>query len=223
MTIKIAGSIKSTLMLITMAGCLIGGNAAGAALYKWIDEDGNVRYSDRLPAEQVRKKHHQLNRQGMVVSTTEDAKSEEDLAAEAEARRKQEELDKEAARLKAIQDQKDQVLLLTFSSEKELQLARDDRIEVVESVIRLINKSILTNQEKLEEVQARADERYLSKGEEVPGGLAQKIEHFQRQIESRTDQLLLKLQERKKINEQYELDLARYRELKAEENKTETN
>ena len=218
MTIKIAGSIKSTLML--MALCLIGGNAAAAALYKWIDDEGNVRYSDRLPAEQVRKKHHQLNRQGMVVSTTEEARSEEDLAAEAEARRKQEELDKEAARLKAIQDQKDQVLLLTFSSEKELELARDDRIEVVESVIQLINKSILSNQSKLEEVEARAEEKYLSKGEEVPGGLAQKIEHFQRQIENRTDQLLLKLEERKKINEQYELDLARYRELKAEESET---
>ena len=173
-----------------------------------------------MPAEQVRKKHHQLNRQGMVVSTTEEARSEEDLAAEAEARRKQEELDKEAARLKAIQDQKDQVLLLTFSSEKELELARDDRIEVVESVIQLINKSILSNQSKLEEVEARAEEKYLSKGEEVPGGLAQKIEHFQRQIENRTDQLLLKLEERKKINEQYELDLARYRELKAEESET---
>lgn len=221
MTIKIAGSIKSTFVL--MALCLISGNAAAAALYKWIDEDGNVRYSDRLPATQSKKKHQQLNRQGMVVSTTEEAKSEEDLAAEAEARRKQEELDKEAARLKAIQDQKDQVLLLTFSSEKELLLARDDRIDVVESVIQLINKSILSNQGKLEAVQARAEEKYTSKGKEVPGGLAQKIEHFQRQIENRTDQLLLKLEERQKINKQYELDLVRYRKLKAEESETEPN
>lgn len=219
MTKKIAGSSIPTLMLIAL--CLVSGNAVGAALYKWIDEEGNVRYSDRLPANQAKKKHHQMNRQGMVVSTTEEAKTEAELAAEAEAKRKQEEADKEAARLKAIQDQKDQVLLLTFSSEQELQHARDDRIEVLESVIQLINKSIITNQEKLEAVQKRADERYLSKGQEVPGGLAQKIEHFERQIENRTDQLLLKLQERKKINEQYELDLARYRELKAEE--TETN
>ena len=54
----------------------------------------------------------------------------------------------------------------------------------------------------------------------MPGGLAQKIEHFSRKIESRTDQLLLKIEEKNKINQQYELDLARYRELKAEE---ETN
>ena len=206
-----------------MAGSLVSAGALAAALYKWIDEDGNVRYSDRLPATQAKKKHQQLNRQGVVVSTTEEARSEEDLAAEAEARRIQEEEDKRAAEVKAVQDQKDQVLLMTFSSEEELQLARDDRIEVLDSVINLINKSIASTQGKLTELQNLADSRYLSQGKEVPGGLAQKIEHFQRQIESRTDQLLLKLQERKKINEQYELDLARYRELKAEENATETN
>jgi hypothetical protein len=37
-----------------------------AALYKWIDEDGQIRYSDRLPAAQVKKKHQQLNSQGVV-------------------------------------------------------------------------------------------------------------------------------------------------------------
>ncbi len=221
MTKHLASSIKITLMLMTMLSCLVSGSSVAAGLYKWIDEDGNVRYSDRLPAAQAKKKHHQLNSQGMVVSTTEDARSEEDLAAEAEARRKKEEEEKEAARLKAIQDQKDQVLLLTFSSEKELQIARDDRIEVLDSVIRLINKSIASTQTKLDELQNVADKSYLSKGKEVPGGLAQKIEHFTRKIESRNQQLSLKVAEKEKINQQYELDLARYRELKSEaESKT---
>lgn len=226
MTEKIVDSIKFTLMPVAMAVSLLAGHAVGAPLYKWIDEEGNVRYSDRLPAEQVKKKHHQLNRQGMVVSTTEEARSEEDIAAEAEARRKQEEQEKEEARQKAIQDQKDQVLLLTFSSEQELQLARDDRIEVLDSVIRLISRSIESTQVKLGDLQTLADVTYLSKGMEVPGGLAQKIEHFERKIESRTEQLLLKIEEKDKINRQYELDLARYRELKAEaeaETETKTN
>ncbi|TNF89020.1 MAG: DUF4124 domain-containing protein [Gammaproteobacteria bacterium] len=216
MTEHLASSMKITLMMMTMLLCLVSGSTSAAALYKWIDEDGNVRYSDRLPAAQAKKKHHQLNSQGMVVSTTEDARSEEDLAAEAEARRKKEEEEKEAARLKAIQDQKDQVLLLTFSSEKELQIARDDRIQVVDSVIRLINKSIATTQIKLDELRSVADKSYLSKGKQVPGGLEQKIEHFTRKIESRNQQLSLKVAEKEKINQQYEIDLARYRELKSE-------
>lgn len=216
MTINIADSIRLTLLPIFLLASLHGGTAEAAPLYKWIDEEGNVRYSDRLPAAQVKKKHHQLNRQGMVISTTEDARSADDIAAEAEANRKKEEEEKEAARLQAIQDKKDQVLLLTFSSENELTLARDDRIEVIDSVIRLINTSITSTQETLDDLQQRADDDYLSKGEEVPGGLAQKIEHFTRKIENRRNQLSLKIEEKSKINQQYELDLARFRELKAE-------
>jgi hypothetical protein len=187
-----------------------------AALYKWIDEDGQIRYSDRLPAAQVKKKHQQLNSQGVVVGTTEAAKSEEELAAEAEAKRKAEEQAAEDARLKQIQYEKDQVLLLTFSSEKEMELARDDRLEVLDSVIRLITKSITSTQETLAELETSADQNYTSKGKDIPGGLAQKIEHFSRKIESRTDQLLLKVEEKDRINQQFELDLARFRELKSQ-------
>ncbi len=207
-----------TMTLPALLGAVLSftsGPAAAGALYKWIDENGQIRYSDRLPASQVRKKHHQLNRQGVVVSTTEEARSEEELAAEAEAKRKQEEADAEAARLKSIQDKKDQVLLLTFSSEDELQLARDDRIDVLDSVIRLINKSITASQQKLDQLEASAEQNFTSKGKEIPGGLAQKIEEFTRKIENRYAQLKLKMDEKDKINQQYELDLARYRELKS--------
>jgi len=193
------------------------GPVAAAGLYKWVDEDGQIRYSDRLPASQAKKKHQQLNRQGLVVSTTEDAASEEELAAEAEAKRKKEEEDAENARLKAIQDQKDQVLLLTFSSEDESKLARDNRIDVLDSVINLINKSIATSQKKLDQLETSAEQNFTAHGKEVPGGLAQKIEEFTRKIENRNAQLKLKQDEKDKINQQYELDLARYRELKSAE------
>ena len=208
---------KFAVLFVAVALCSGTGTASAAALYKWIDEDGQVRYSDRLPAQQVKRKHQQLNSQGVVVTTTEAAKSEEELAAEAEARRKTEAQAAEDARLKEIQYKKDQVLLLTFSSEKELALARDDRLEVLDSVIQLITKSIESNQQTLKELETAAEQNYTSQGNEVPGGLAQKIEHFTGKIESRTDQLLSKIEEKNRINEQFELDLARYRELKAEE------
>jgi len=192
--------------------------AGAGALYKWIDENGQIRYSDRLPPTQVKKKHQQLNSQGVVLSTKEAAKSDEELAAEAEARRKLEEQEAKEAKLKEAQYKKDQVLLLTFSSEKELGMARDDRLEVLEAVIQLINKSIAVTQQQLLQLITSADEVYLSQGKEVPGGLAQKIEHFTGKLESRYAQLELKMAEKDKINEQYALDVVRYRELTTENN-----
>ena len=85
-----------TALVLTLALSLASAltPVTAAALYKWIDEDGQVRYSDRLPPSQVKKKHHQMSKQGVVVSTTEDARSEEEVAEELE---KQQALEKERA------------------------------------------------------------------------------------------------------------------------------
>lgn len=204
--------------MLTLMLCAVARQATAGALYKWIDENGQIRYSDRLPPSQVKKKHQQLNSQGVILTTKEAAKSDEQLAAEAEAARKLEEENAKQARLKEAQDKKDRVLLLTFSSEEELGIARDNRLDVLDSVIQLINKSINATQKQLDELQGNADAIYLSKGKEVPGGLAQKIEHFTRKLESRNAQLASKMAEQDRINEQYEKDLARFRELKTETN-----
>jgi hypothetical protein len=187
-----------------------------ASLYKWVDENGAVHYSSNLPPEQNQKRHQQLNSQGMVLSTTEAAKTPEELAKEAEQRRELEQRQAEEARLKSIQDGKDRVLLLTFSTEAELEHARENRIEVIDSVIRLIKSSIATTQDKLEELKSSAEVLYTSKGKDIPGGMAQKIEHAERKVASRRLQLEAKTAEREKIWEKYELDLERYRLLKAD-------
>ena len=62
LTIPALSAALATFMLTTAVDA--------GALYKWIDEDGQVRYSDRLPADRARKKHQQLNTQGVVLSTT---------------------------------------------------------------------------------------------------------------------------------------------------------
>ena len=214
--------IKSINAGIIIAVCLFLGligpssPASAAALYKWIDENGQIRYSDRLPAGQSKKKHQQLSTQGVVLSTTEEAKSDEVLALEAEAKRKLENQQAKEAAVKQAQYDKDRVLLLTFSNEGELSLARDSRLDVLDSVIQLINKSIASTVHKLDDLQQTADNNYTSQGKDIPGGLAQKIEHFTRKIENRATQLQSKQNDKNKINEQYDIDLARFRLLKSE-------
>ena len=124
----------------------------------------------------------------------------------------QKQLEKEALEKKA-RDAKDRVLLMTFSSEEELELVKDNRMDVIESVIRLIDKSIVTTQERLTRLETNAQTLYLSKDLEVPGGLAQNIEHFTKKLDSRNAQRQLKQIEKDKINQQYAEDLERYRFL----------
>ncbi len=214
-------SASSVLLPILLTVVVVGASANPAqagALYKWVDEDGQVRYSDRLPPSQNKKKHQQLNSQGVVLSTREAAKSDKELAAEAEKKLKLEQEEALAAQVKAVQDNKDKVLLLTFSTDEELGLAHKGRVEVLDSVIKLINKSLVSTQQTLDELHTRAETIYLSQGKNIPGGLAQRMEHFTRKLESRSAQLELKMLEKARINQQYELDLARFRELKSGSN-----
>jgi hypothetical protein len=213
--LKFAYLIKSQLLTL-LAFILVSGTihtASAATLYKWIDDDGQIRYSDQLPPQQTKKKHEKLNSHGIVISTKEAAKTEEELAAQREKDEASAKLKAEEDRIRAEQEHKDKVLLLTFSSVEELAAVRDNRIDVVDSVINLINKSIVSTQEKLLVLETQADKNWISKDREVPGGLAQKIEHQTRKIETREDVLLLKYNEKQKIIDQFEADILRYRIL----------
>lgn len=202
-----------SLLLMTALLCMLPEGTRAGALYKWIDEDGNIRYSDRLPPSQNKRKHQQLNSHGVILSTKEAAKTAEELAAEAEAKLLLDQEQAVADREKKLQDEKDRVLLMTFSSAEELGLARQNRLEVIDSVIQLITKSVLATQKTLDILEGSAAENFTALGKEVPGGLAQKIEHFTRKLENRNLQLGLKILEKEKINQQYEDDVARFREL----------
>jgi hypothetical protein len=207
-----------SVLLITAAFGATPGAVNAGALYKWVDEDGKTRYSDRLPATQAKKKHQQLSSQGLLLNTTEAARTEAELAAEAAEKLRLEEEQAKTDELNEVQSKKDQVLLLTFSTEEELEQLRNDRIAVLESMIQLNGKSLVTTQQEMELLQASSEQLYLAKGLEIPGGMAQQIEHFSRKIEARRTQMDLKMLEKEKIIEQHEIDLAHFRELKPETN-----
>jgi molecular chaperone DnaK (HSP70) len=218
MTLKNAGSTRLPGLCLAGLLCVFNTQSMAGALYKWVDENGAVRYSDQLPPQQTSKGHQQLNSQGVVLTTQKAAKTTEEAAIEAEALRQLEKQQREEARLKAIQDQQDRVLLLTFSSGEEIEHARENRIEGINSVINLIEKSVKSTQSQLDNFNNHAQQNYTAKGKEVPGGLAQKIEHFQRKIENRSAQLESKEAEKAKILEKYNQDLERFELLRSASN-----
>ncbi len=189
-------------------------NVSAGKLYKWIDENGEVRYSDRMPASQAKRGHQTLNAQGIIVTTKEAAKTEDEIKASREAKKERQARQEVVRQNKEAQGRLDRVLILTFSSEKEMGRVKNDRIEVLDSVIRLIYKSIATTEERLNRFENLAEQQYLSKEKEVPGGLAQNIEESARKLKNREKQLSLKLGEKYKIEAQFEVDVARFRLLK---------
>ena len=197
--------------------CLILFGFSGAAntanLYKWTDENGVVRYGDRLPASEAKKRHQTLNSQGMVIDTIEAAKTPEEYAAIRKADKHRKALEQAEAKEKFLQRKKDRALLNTYGSVGELVLIKDRRMEMVDMVIQLLYKSMHITNKKIEKLETKATTEYLAKGSEVPAGLAQNIEMLTRGNVHREQRLRQRQIEKNKILAQYQKDLVRYQKL----------
>jgi hypothetical protein len=114
-----------------LIACCLGAAAAGAgaALYKWVDDQGRVQYSDTPPMKN--KGGVQLSNRGIVVKKFEGSLTPEQQQAkeEAEARKKAEE-----ARL-TEQRRQDSALLLSFTTVDEIDRKRDREIQGLEQAI----------------------------------------------------------------------------------------
>lgn len=196
-----------------LASLLIISPAWAAKLYKWTDEEGNVHYSDKLPPEVVEKEHQELNSRGLTTKSVNREKTEaermEEEAAKVAAETERKQKFEQEARVRA----RDELLLNTFTTERDLLLARDDRLAAVDSIISLTT----SNNSNIEQQAADTVKRIenLNKaGKEIPENLTKQLANLEGQLAKNRSFIEIKREERKKLEQQFENDLQRYRELK---------
>ena len=96
--------------------------AAQATMYRWVDGNGRVHYSDTLPPTYQKSGAAEMNKQGQVVKRTQsEAERKAEAERQAEQNRTQQEQQKQA--------QKDRALTSTYTSEAEIDLARDRALD----------------------------------------------------------------------------------------------
>ena len=186
----------------------------GGKLYKWVDENGHVRYGDRIPPQYAKQQRERLNERGIVVETKAAAKTPEQIAEErrkarlaAEEKRRQEE---KAAR--------DRILLDTFTNEDEMVMTRDGKIEAVEAIIRITHGRIDSLRQRLANATRRAANIERA-GKPVPERLRSQINESRKQISQNLAFIERKKVEQEQIRRQFERDIKRFRELKEAEAK----
>jgi len=185
-------------------------------LYKWVDENGQIRYGDRIPPQYARKSNETLNQQGITVERKEAAKTPEQIA----AAQRLEEAREAAERVQQEKDRKDRILLDTFTNEDEMVLTRDGKIEAIEAIIRVTNGRTEKLKLRLSELKTRAANIERS-GKPVPDKLNAEISETRQQIAQNFTYVKSRSSDQQLIREQYEVDIARFRELQAEKFKLE--
>jgi len=197
-------------LLITGVLLALASGAAAQKLYKWVDEDGNVHYSDQVPPDQVDKAREELNEQGVVVDRTARAPTAEELAEQA---RLASEADAERRRLERLH-REDQKLLMMYPSV-------EDIIRIKEEQVDAINRSI-TAAEAYKEGQAKSLADLLeragqmeSNGKAVSEALTSQIKSLQSQIAEQEHFIAGRIEERERIVVEYGDLIERYREVRS--------
>lgn len=179
-------------------------------LYKWVDEKGNVHYSDRVPPEAAKLAREEKNQDGVTVKEVARAKTQEELAAEAAQRVK----DEEARKIAEAQAQADRALTLSYTSEDDLVRAREQELGVIEANMATAKLTIASQEKNLSELLAHAADFERNK-KPVPQAVTDSIAHVRAQIEAQQKTLKEREASKQSVRDEYEAKLLRWRELSA--------
>lgn len=179
-------------------------------LYRWVDAEGKVHYTDTLPPEAVDQARDEINSSGVTVNRVERALTEEERAAkriaDAEAERQ--------ANLKAEQDKMDAALMGSYATEADLARAYRERFDLLDQSLEAARVGIRSQEKSLEDQLAHAASLERG-GKPVPATVQSSIAASRKQVEEQREYLRRRETELQNLQAEYDRILERYRLLKA--------
>jgi len=186
--------------------------SAQAKMYKWVDDEGQMHFSDKIPPKYLVKEHDELNEQGIQVEHKAAAKTAAEKAEEKRLKREQ----RKAELIEKKKQQRDRVLLDTYTTERDLIVARDSRLDAVDSqinlaqtIIRDSNKNIAAMEKQIIQIQAS--------NRKVPLDLYDRLESEKHQVIVQTKVKANNKKRRDDIAKQFNGYIERFKVLKAEQ------
>ena len=197
-------------LAITLGFALAAPTAQAQKLYRLVDKDGKVHYSDALPPEAVDQARRELSvKSGLTLGEVERALTDEERAAQAAAAAEAQ----TAAEREAQQRERDRILMASFPSEADLSRAYGERIKLLEETLKATQATIDGQRQSLASLLANAADRELT-GQPIDARTVTSVRETQRQISLQQNLLQRREAERAALQLEYEATLARYRELR---------
>lgn len=204
--------IGKVMLAVAMATAFASGVAdaqgTGKKLYKWVDEKGNVYYSDKVPPDQIQHGREELNQQGIVTNQQGKALTE----AERSAKREREAVERRAALEAKKKAEIDKRFLDSYATEADLHRAFQLNLDLLAQQITASRGDIELRQKSLDRLMRRAGEIEAA-GKTVDPGLQSMIDSERRAIGQQTNYLATKEKEKTAADADYQAKLKRYREL----------
>ncbi len=198
-----------------LAAALLFSATVEARIVCWTNNEGIRECGNAVPPEYAQKETRTLNKRGMTTDVRERAKTPEELAAERAKQEEEERLAAEQAAREREQQRRDRVLLSTYLTEADIIRSRDRQSSSIDATIEITHISMDKLQQRLDAEKKKAA-RYERVGKPLPEALQSEIASLQSQIDDKQGFIERKEQEKQRLHEKYQADIARFRELKAD-------
>jgi hypothetical protein len=173
------------------------GFAAEAHMYRCKDENGRVYYTDRPGIACQGRETDEMTKQGLVLQRP-------------DAERPGESADERRARM--AQERADRALLQTYSSEEQIEAAKQRNLQTPLLGVKYVKKKIAIYTERLNELRDR-EKSLMDQGKNVPLELIDDIDSTLSDVARLEYDLETKQRMVDRIVDRYEADKERYREL----------
>ncbi len=194
--------------LVLLVAAFIFANPVYAGIKCWKTKKGVRECGYQVPNAYRETRIEILNKNGVVVRVIAAPKNAEELAEEARHKKK---LAKIAERKR-----KDRLLLRTFTTERDLIIARDNRLTAVQSLIDITQSNNNNVQYNLRTLRERAGD-FERSGKKLPKSLIEDIKNSDAQILYNNRNIEKRKLEIAKIKKSYKFNLERFRYLKSQQ------
>jgi hypothetical protein len=198
-------TVKGMAFSLLAAALQLTAGAAQAQMYRWVDGNGRVQYSDTPPVTYQKNGGAELNKQGLVIKRTE---SEAERKAEAERLAEQKRIQEEQQR----RAQLDRALTQTYTTEAEIDMARDRALENYKLMNRGAEIRVRAVEVNLADLRSRIATIEKS-GRKVGRNLQEQLDQATREREELQRTIQNNLVAMDQVREKYAADKARFREL----------
>jgi len=201
------------IFLVASISLLVISSYAQAGLYRWVDESGEVHFSDKVPVAASKKAVSQMDKHGVVRKTV-------DPEAEALAKKEFEANTAERERLEAlkkIEDDKvaelkkrDDYLLATYENEQEIVTSFQSKIKLMKGNAAILDAQNAVLEKKLVNL---LTQKSVTKNKAKKENIESKIVNINETIIQYKKALMQNKAERISLSKSYKTDLKRYSDL----------
>jgi hypothetical protein len=197
------------LMLIVLFVLVSSDSDAKKKLYKWVDEDGNVSYSDQVPPKQIKKAHEEISDHGVVLEKHDRAKTDEEISS-----MKKKKIAKMEAIKQAEQLEKQRLnIIKAYTNENEIIRLKEERLSALNRNISSANQSLDFQKTSREQLLSMAADKERN-GKTVSDALKSRITGVEQKIIYQQQFIEIKKKEINKVMAKFANDLKVYREAK---------